>query len=155
MKGKKPLRQQLAENHAALSWMCNMGGKPAPEQALVLPPKKVRAPAKPSTIPTEHQEQAAFCKWFSVQHKGVRLFAIPNAAMRTPQLAAYLKAEGMSSGVPDLCIPAMRTWIEFKRVKGGVVSPEQADWHEYLRGIGDRVIVARGCDDAIKQLDEK
>ena len=129
-----------------------MAGKEAPAPAYVMAPKRERAAPKPSTIPNEHQEQVAFIKWFRMQHKGVRIFAIPNAAMRTPQLAAYLKAEGMSAGVPDLCIPAWHTWIEFKRVKGSIISAEQQDWHDYLRGIGDTVIVARGCEDAIMQL---
>jgi hypothetical protein len=27
-------------------------------------------------------------------------------------------------------------WIEMKKRKGGVVSDEQVDWHEYLEGVG-------------------
>jgi hypothetical protein len=40
-----------------------------------------------------------------------------------------------------------------KRKTGGVLSKEQKDWIEYLKGCGQRVIVAKGCDDAIKQLE--
>jgi len=54
--------------------------------------------------------------------------------------------------VPDLYIPAWHTWIEMKRVKGGSVSPEQKDWHIYLQGIGDFVIVGKSCEDAQSQI---
>ncbi len=149
---KLSLRDQLAANQKALEGLCRMAGKEAPAPAYVMAPKRERAAPKPSGIPTEHQEQVAFVKWFRMQYRDIKIFAIPNAAIRTPQLAAYLKAEGMSAGVPDLCIPAWHTWIEFKRVKKGVISEEQQDWHDYLRGIGDRVIVARGCEDAMRQI---
>jgi hypothetical protein len=77
------------------------------------------------------------------------------AAMRSPQLAAYLKAEGMAAGVPDLYIPKWRTWIEFKRVKGSVISDEQKSWERYLVDeCGDRHFYAYGCDDAIRKIGE-
>lgn len=39
-----------------------------------------------------------------------------------------------------------------KRTKGGSVSPEQKDWHQYLASIGDFVIVAKGNEDAQRQI---
>jgi hypothetical protein len=83
----------------------------------------------------------------------VRIFAIPNGGKRSKREALRLLVEGVSPGVPDLYIPAFSIWIEFKRQKGGVVSAEQKDWHEYLRGIGHTVIVARGDADARAQID--
>lgn len=65
---------------------------------------------------------------------------------------AKLKAEGVSRGVPDLYIPAWNTWIEFKRSKGGVLSPQQKDWLAYLESIGDTVIVAHGAEQAKQEI---
>ena len=103
-------------------------------------------------IPTEHEEQREFVSWFRKTYPGVRIFAIPNGGARTPSVAGRLKAEGVSKGVPDLYIPAWRVWVEMKRQKGGAVSPEQKDWHQYLESCGDCVIVSKGCADAQTKL---
>ena len=65
-----------------------------------------------------------------------------------------LKAEGTSKGVPDLYVPEWNLWIELKRVTGGVLSPEQKDWIQYLESIGHRCIVGRGFEDAKRQVIE-
>lgn len=103
-------------------------------------------------IPTEHEEQREFVRWFRQTYSGVRIFAIPNGGARSPSVAGRLKAEGVSKGVPDLYIPAWRVWVEMKRAKGGSVSPEQKDWRAYLESIGDFVIVAKGNEDAQRQI---
>jgi hypothetical protein len=43
--------------------------------------------------------------------------------------------------------------VEMKRETGGVVSPVQRDWIEYLESIGHRVIVGRGFEDARRQIE--
>lgn len=101
-----------------------------------------------SRIPTEHEEQRELVRWFRQTFRGVRIFAIPNGGARTLSVASRLKAEGVSSGVPDLCVPAWRLWIEMKRAKGGVVSPEQRDWIAYLEGVNYWCIVGKGAEDA-------
>lgn len=93
---------------------------------------------------SEHLEQREFVSWFRKTYPGVRIFAIPNGGYRNLATAARLKAEGAVAGVPDLCIPAWRVWIEMKRVKGGVLSEKQRDWRDYLIGCGYTVIVAHG-----------
>lgn len=106
-------------------------------------------------IPTEDEEQMRFVQWFRRTYPDVRIFAIPNGGHRSPSQAALLKATGVSAGVPDLFIPAWSLWIEMKRVKGGVVSPEQKDWISYLEAIGNRVAVCKGCEaakDAVANL---
>ena len=103
-------------------------------------------------IPSEHSEQATFVTWFELMHPGVRIMAIPNGGVRHWGTAKKLKAEGVSKGVPDLFIPAWRMWIEMKRRKKSSTSAEQKSWHEYLISIGDTVIIARGCDDAVRQV---
>ncbi len=153
---RKTLRETYAENREGERLWAAMAGKPLRDDLPAVPEKRIRKAASAATaaIPTEHVEQCMFIKWFRAQYKGVLIFAIPNAAVRSPQLANYLKAEGMVSGIPDLCIPLWNTWIEFKRQKGGKVSPEQAEIHKTLQDQGQTVFVAYGCDDAIKKIKE-
>lgn len=103
-------------------------------------------------LPTEHEEQRDFIRWFRRTYPGVRIFAIPNGGERSKVEAQRLVVEGVSRGVPDLYVPAWRVWIEMKRQKGGTVSPDQKDWHAYLASIGDRVIVAKGSLEAQEKV---
>jgi hypothetical protein len=105
-----------------------------------------------AVVPSEHIEQREFVRWFRKTYPGVRIFAIPNGGSRNIATANRLKAEGVSSGVPDLFVPAMRLWIEMKRVKGGAVSAEQRDWMAYLEASGYTCIVCRGAEDAKAQV---
>ena len=99
-------------------------------------------------IPTEHEEQREFVRWFRQGYRGVRIFAIPNGGARSMATAGRLKVEGVSPGVPDLFIPDWRLWVEMKRVKGGSLSAEQKDWIAYLEGCGYTCFVAKGADQA-------
>ena len=103
-------------------------------------------------IPTEHEEQREFVKWFKQNHKDIRILAIPNGGSRTISTAARLKAEGVSAGVPDLFVSAWSLWIEMKRQKGGKVSDDQKSWHEYLVSIGHKVLICYGFNDAIEKV---
>lgn len=104
--------------------------------------------------PTEHEEQREYVRWFRQTYPEVRIMAIPNGGARSQATAGRLKAEGVSPGVPDLFIPAWGLWVEMKRAKGGKVSPEQKEWHQYLANCGYRVIVGLGQADAIKQTQQ-
>jgi hypothetical protein len=106
-------------------------------------------------VPTEHEEQREFVAWFRRQYEGVRIFAIPNGGSRSQREGGRLKLEGVSAGVPDLYIPAWHTWVEMKRQKGGILSAEQKDWRDYLQSIGDTCLVAKGCEDAQRQIIKK
>ena len=68
---------------------------------------------------------------------------------------AALKTEGVSPGVPDLFVPKWLLWVEMKKATGGTVSPAQKDWIAYLEGIGHRVIIGRGFEDAKAQVIKK
>lgn len=105
-------------------------------------------------VPSEHYEQVRFVGKFKIRWPDVRIFAIPNGGHRGKLTAAKMKNEGVSRGVPDLYVPAWKLWIEMKRVKGGTVSAEQKDWHDYLSGLGDTVIVCRGSDEALEKVAE-
>lgn len=102
--------------------------------------------------PTESAEQIAFLKWWYLQHPDVRIFHIPNGGKRHIKTAVQMKREGVVPGVPDLYAPAWRLWVEMKRQRGATVSAAQKDWHKYLRGLGDTVLVCKGAEDAIAQV---
>ena len=89
-----------------------------------------------------------FVGWWRATFPDVRIFAVPNGGGRSDTEGALLKDEGLSPGVPDLCCPEWFLWVEMKRVKGGKVSDVQADWHRYLKRIGQTVIVGLGYEDA-------
>lgn len=110
---------------------------------------------------SEHKEQVEVVNWLRAH--GVLFCAIPNAAKRSPQTAAYLKAEGMSAGAPDVVIFDRPTRgiagiagvaIEMKAARGGRLSLEQKSWHAALRARDWVVIIGHGASDAIMQLEE-
>ena len=101
---------------------------------------------------SEHLQQVRFVSWFRRSYPGTRIFAVPNGGHRGASQGAALKAEGVTAGVPDIFIPAWLCWIEFKKIKGGTVSPEQKNWIAYLESIGHHVIIGRGFEDAKRQI---
>ena len=113
----------------------------------------IRSPVLKVAIPTEHEEQRDLVRWFRRKYGPVRIFAIPNGGYRSMTTAGKLKAEGVSAGIPDLFVPAWRLWVEMKRQKGGRVSPEQADWIEYLEGVGFTCFVCPGSENAQAQIE--
>lgn len=104
-------------------------------------------------LPTEHEEQRSFVSLWRKCNLP-RIYAIPNGEARGIKAAMRLKVEGVSRGVPDLHCPEWRLWIEFKRQKGGSVKPDQKEWHEYLRSIGDNVIVCKGAVHGVELVRE-
>lgn len=112
-----------------------------------------------AVIPTEHVEQAALVRWFDLQYPALRgrLAAVPNGGDRHPAVAGKLKAEGVRKGYPDLQLLMPRGCyhgliIELKRIKGGRVEPEQADWIDWLSGQGYMAVVCKGADQACETI---
>ena len=110
-------------------------------------------------IPTEHEEQREFVRWFRQTFPDVKILAIPNGSFRTKSTAVRLRAEGVLAGIPDLFVPEWSLWIEMKRTKGGRLSADQKETIQYLRGCGYGCIVAHGAEDGrnhiIKAINEK
>ena len=104
-------------------------------------------------IPSESYEQILFVQWFKRTYPLVRIMSIPNGGHRHIAVAARMKAEGQAKGAPDIFIPEWSIWIEFKKIKGGTVSPEQRDWIAYLDDCGYQCIVGRGFEDAKRQIE--
>ena len=109
------------------------------------------------TIPTEHEEQKTLIEWAELQRKAnpelKMLYAIPNGGHRNKIVATKLKAEGVKSGVPDMCLPVPRggyhgLYIELKRLRGGRVSAEQKIWIDCLEKQGYQAIVCNGWFEA-------
>jgi hypothetical protein len=99
----------------------------------------------------EHRMQAAFVKWLRLRN--IPHFAIPNGGARSAITGRRLKDEGVSPGVPDMFIPCLKMFIEFKTAKGRV-SSEQQEWIEHLQFQGYIVHVCRSTEDAIEAIKE-
>lgn len=104
------------------------------------------------SLPSEHQEQTGFVRWFRSRWPHVLIFAIPNGGKRSMSTAKNLKLEGVVPGVPDLFIPAWGIWIEMKRQKGGRLSADQEEMISYMESCGHHVIVGYGATDASDKL---
>ena len=142
--------------------------------------------AKRALKPTEHDEQVAVIQWFQsyARTKGIDprlLIAIPNAQILLGlcksdkdrlRVLAYLKAEGLQPGVPDLMLawPKPMIWhldgghfktsgsfvfcglfLEMKR-KDGKPSQAQLEMADLLRRAGYNVVIAYGADEAIRAI---
>ena len=117
----------------------------------------------PLTVPLEDTEQRIIFQWAAMEtaarpELGL-LYAIPNGGKRAIKTAIALKAQGVKSGVPDMCLPVARggyhgLYIELKRQKGGVVSETQKSWRTALAKQGYKAVVCKGADEAIGTIKE-
>jgi len=101
--------------------------------------------------PSEHLEQVSAVNWFESTYPGVLIFAIPNGGERHPAVAEKMRREGVRRGIPDLMIPAWRTFVEMKAQKGRL-SEHQKDRIAYLSSVGYRCLVCCGFDDFKSQI---
>lgn len=115
---------------------------------------------------SEHAIQAAYFQWVRLAYPGTKLiYAVPNAAKRGPALASWMKAEGLTAGIPDINIDIPRTppymafvptggfhgmRIETKSIKGKLTD-EQAEAHKQLQKAGYFVTVCRDTESMILQ----
>lgn len=75
--------------------------------------------------------------------------------------AARMKKQGMTRGIPDLCLPVARNgfhglYVELKRTNGTMrdLSSEQRQCLDFLREQGYQALVAFGWRDAVKVIEE-
>ena len=110
---------------------------------------------------SEHQQQATVIAWARSRETArpelALLFAVPNAGKRSVRLAAYMKAEGLKAGVPDLCLPVARRgyhglYIEMKW-GDNTTTPEQEQWLEALEKQGYLAVVCRSAGEAIELIE--
>jgi hypothetical protein len=94
----------------------------------------------------EHDQQAAFFRWvwlrFPKWHQ--LIFAVPNGGHMNAITAARLRAEGVTSGVWDVCVllPGMGYHGAFIEFKAGAnkLTPEQVAFREAAVGMGYKCI---------------
>lgn len=112
-------------------------------------------------IPSEDEEQKAVFEWaalYEYRYPCLKmLYAIPNGGKRDIKTAKNLKKTGVKKGVPDICLPFPNggyhgLYIELKRVKEGVLSPEQKNYLEYLNKVGYKAVRCKGWVEAVKEI---
>lgn len=105
---------------------------------------------------SEGQEQALLFKWASFNLGTMPelkwMYHVPNGGARDIITASRLKAEGVKSGVPDICLPVARQgyhglYIELK-VKRNKPSETQKEWLKALTEQGYKTEVCYGWESA-------
>lgn len=118
-----------------------------------------------NTTPLEKEEQISFVAYCDLH--GIKVistqngFKMPKNSFNWAAYSKTLKKMGLRTGFPDLIILAKNKskthevlFIEMKRQKGGVVSPEQKEWIETLDNSNYCVGIAKGCESAITILNK-
>ena len=116
----------------------------------------------------EDIEQIEVVEW--MRKNNVLNYAIPNGGKRHVKTASDLKKQGVSAGVPDLCIPIPNNdyhglYIEMKRrpkiLKSGKksytnssISKTQSSWIGTLNAFKYYAVICYGSDEAIKVIKE-
>lgn len=124
------------------------------------------APPDPAPLPRakpvhhEHTEQVKVIVWARGARSPAKarlVFAIPNGGNRNEREAVRLKAEGVTAGIPDLCLPVARQgyhglYIEMKKsVEDGrsTVSTHQKEKIDELIQEGYHCEICYGAAEAI------
>lgn len=111
-------------------------------------------------VNSEHAHQVALFMWASkhrLAHPELKwLYAVPNGGERNPVVAARLKAEGVKSGVSDLCLPFRAKgysglYIEMKK-PGGRESSEQMEFGAFVVSQGFLYRCCKGWEEAKETL---
>lgn len=107
-------------------------------------------------IPTEQEEQSKVIRWCDSHsdRRAALIYSHLNGIRSSIGACRKAKVSGARKGIPDLFLPVAcqgyhGLYVEMKRVKNGVVSPEQKDWISQLKSQGYRVEVCRGHQAAI------
>ena len=104
----------------------------------------------------EHDEQVALFEWAGYAKKVYPeleyMFAIPNGGKRNIGTAVKLKAEGVKSGVLDICLPVVSNeyaglYIEMKYAYGKL-SDNQKKYVKFLQAEGYAVAVCYDWNNA-------
>lgn len=115
----------------------------------------------------EHLEQCALVSWCrahqEIEPRLKLLFSIPNEGKRSFAVAARLKARGLVSGVPDLCLPVPSgtlyippyscLFIEMK-AKGQKPRKHQKEWAIMALGKGPLVVWHDSWTEAAEEICE-
>lgn len=128
-----------------------------------------RTPRKRSNqVQHEAADQRALFYWMWAnrgKHKALSLaYAIPNGGLRNKAVAGKLKAEGVKSGVPDICLPWPMHGSQWPHGQGygalyielkhGDNKPteEQKWWMTELNAAGNLAVVCYGWESAARMV---
>jgi hypothetical protein len=101
----------------------------------------------------EHNHQKIVIAAIRRDFPDLIIFAIPNAGTASPQRGAWLKAEGLLAGVPDLMVARaaqgfLGLFVEMKTLTG-YASKEQKAMIARLQAEGYRCEVCKGYEAAL------
>jgi len=104
---------------------------------------------------SEHSLQVTVLAYLTYNARpDINVIAIPNAAPRSLRMGARMKAEGLQSGVADLCImlPGGKVaWLELKTDRGRQ-SIAQKGFEAKCKRLDHPYALARTLDEAITAL---
>ena len=80
----------------------------------------------------EYEEQKCVVQYLEMKH--IKFTSIPNSTFTSIGARVRNKMSGLRKGLPDMLmiINKRLVFIEMKKKKGGVVSPEQLEWMSRL-----------------------
>jgi len=107
--------------------------------------------------PSEFEEHRLVVVW--LMRNKIPFYHIPNGGYRKQHEAYKLKAMGVFSGVPDLCILGGRKgyhglYVEVKRSIGGRLSDTQEYWGRVLTEAGYLWKEGKGADECIRIISD-
>lgn len=112
---------------------------------------------------TEHAHQCAVFCWRAQQVLNGRielglLYSIKNAGHGDAIRGARSKAEGVTPGIPDICLPVScrgyhALYIELKKPGKSKVDAKQIEMHTHLRLVGNKVEVCVGWRATVDAID--
>ena len=100
---------------------------------------------------SESSETIGFVRWFRQKFPDIIIFHIPNEGKRSIKMNTRLKAEGLVAGMPDLCIPQWKLFVEMKKINGKL-SANQKKTIKKLELSGLSVIIGYGATDASSKI---
>lgn len=110
-------------------------------------------------IPTESQEGDTLVAYLRI--RGIKFTHIPNETGHSDEMkrrAIRMKRQGTSRGFPDYVIALPKVgvlYVELKRIKRSVTSPEQVEWIDVLNECpGTEAMIARGAEQAITYIEK-
>ena len=116
---------------------------------------------------SEHEEQVAVIDWKNAHiyqrpclewlHSSLNGIPLAGSAKTRGRIINYMKAEGMTPGVPDLFLPFPAKgyhglYIEMKKDDKGKPSEGQVDFLEYAEGVGYLCHLAGGAAHAVEAI---
>lgn len=160
--GVEPATDRIAFETMTAEQYRQLMGVSSGQEVNIKSSESLKPHEKAIPVPTESVEQQClirWAEWASGQYPELELLHhIPNEGKRNKSSGRRMKAEGLKRGVPDIHLPVPRgkyhgLYIELKRIRGGVLSPEQKWWQNALRKQGYRAVVCKGWEAAKTEIE--